>query len=64
MKCAESLEKESEQLMAIVKMKKLRLMAVRNQKEELLTQMSDDIDELAKSLGSTRETAIEDISAK
>lgn len=28
-------------------------------KEELLTQMSNDIDELAKSLGSTRETAIE-----
>ena len=30
-------------------------------KEELLTQMSDDIDELAKSLGSTRETAIEEL---
>lgn len=30
-------------------------------KEELLTQMSDDIDELAKSLGSTREAAIEEL---
>ena len=30
-------------------------------KEELLTQMSDDIDELAKSLGSTRETAIKEL---